>query len=37
MSGEKGSPGANAVGPQGIKGFAGIETCVSHSCLCKLF
>ncbi len=31
MYGEKGSPGANAVGPQGIKGFAGIETYVYHT------
>lgn len=35
MSGEKGAPGANMLGPQGIKGFAGIEIymCITQLCL----
>lgn len=35
MPGEKGSPGANVLGPQGIKGFAGIEIylCITLLCL----
>lgn len=34
MLGEKGSPGPNMVGPQGIKGFAGIEIylCIAQLC-----